>query len=102
LSSLGYQPEIFIDPREALDTFTSSPEKYDLAIIDYSMPHINGIQLTERLLKIKPGLPVVLVSGAIKGVIEEQFRKSGATTLIRKPFTRLELSQILHSIFNPD
>ena len=102
LSGLGYRPSVFVDPRVALDVFKSSPAEFDLAVIDYSMPFLNGIKLTSELLKIRPGFPVVIVSGSVKGSVEKQFKKVGAKALIRKPYTRLELAHTLFSVLNSD
>lgn len=99
LSGLGYRPSVFINPISALEVFKASPEQFDLGIIDYSMPKMNGIKLTSELLKIKPEFPVVLVSGSIKGEIMKQTEITGVSKLLRKPFTRLELAHTLYSIF---
>jgi CheY-like chemotaxis protein len=64
------------------------------------MSHINGIKLIRELIKIRPSFPVVLVSGTIKGTVEEQAMNIGTKALIRKPFTRLELANTLFSIIN--
>lgn len=101
LSALNYKPEIFTDPQKALELFRCSPDGFDLAIIDYSMPRMNGLKLAGELLKTRPDLPVVLVSGSVKGIVEEQFKGSGAKKLLRKPFSRLELAHSLYSILNP-
>jgi len=100
LSSLGYEPVIFVDPRRALDTFRTNGNRFDLAVIDYSMPHVSGIELTRELLAVRPDLPVILVSGSVQGDVEVQSREVGASMLIRKPFTRLELANALFSLFN--
>jgi CheY-like chemotaxis protein len=46
---------------EALNAFTAAG--YDLVITDVSLPVMSGLDLTRRLLREKPGLPVILASG---------------------------------------
>ena len=40
-------------------------QTFGLALVDYSMPELNGAQLSRRLKKIQPGLPVVILSGMV-------------------------------------
>lgn len=40
-------------------------QTFGLALLDYSMPDLNGAQLSRRLKKIQPGLPVVVLSGMV-------------------------------------
>lgn len=101
LTGLGYKPSVFVDPRVALEVFSASPEKFDLAIIDYSMPQMNGIRLAAELRKIQPELPVILISGSIQEEVKKQSRIVGANILLRKPYTRLELAHTLFSILTP-
>lgn len=98
LSNLGYKPSVFVDPRAALNVFSASPKEFDLAIVDYSMPNMDGIRLAGELRKIQPELPVILVSGSIKGDVKQQADVVGANVLLRKPYTRLELAHALHAV----
>lgn len=102
LSSLGYEPVMFVDPRRAIDAFRSSGDNFDLAIIDYSMPHVDGIELTRELLAVRPDFPIILVSGSVKGSIAEQSREAGARLLLRKPYTRLELARAMFTMFGEE
>ena len=101
LTGLGYRPSVFVDPRVALEVFNTSPNKFDLAMLDYSMPYMDGARLAAELRKIQPELPVILVSGSIQGEAKKQSETAGANALIRKPFTRLELARTLFSILTP-
>ena len=52
--------------------------RFDLVISDMSMPHMNGLALTNAVTRLWPGLPVLLVSGRAK--------PPGAEAFIMKPF----------------
>ena len=55
---------------------------FDIAVVDMEMPHMNGIEMLERLLpKIK--VPVVIVSSKMVNVLEAL--SAGAVDFIRKP-----------------
>jgi CheY-like chemotaxis protein len=56
----------------AVTTFTSAVQvagmfktgKFDVAVLDYEMPAMNGTQLAERLKTIHPELKIILYTGA--------------------------------------
>lgn len=61
LQLCGYAVVTSDDPCAALPLALATD--LDLAIVDYDMPHMNGIELAAELRRIKPGLPIVLFSG---------------------------------------
>ena len=63
LSRLGYRVTAVPDSREALSRFRASPDHYDLVITDMTMPHMTGDALAEQILRIRPGVPVILCTG---------------------------------------
>ena len=48
LASLGYEPAGFSSAREATDALAADPAQYDVAVIDYLLPGMTGIELTRR------------------------------------------------------
>ena len=58
----------------------------DLALLDVSMPHLNGIEALKCMRKRWPNLPVVVVTayGTIRLAVEAM--KEGAVDFITKPF----------------
>jgi DNA-binding NtrC family response regulator len=67
----------------------------DLALIDYCLPSMNGLTLTEKLEKSHPGLPVILMSGF--NLEKESIRRKYASVcdIIDKPF---EIEAIVRKI----
>ncbi len=63
LERVGHQVVTFQFPLEAVERLTRSPDEFDLVITDQIMPRLTGIELAEKLLRIAPGVPVLLVSG---------------------------------------
>lgn len=59
---------------------------YDLVIIDVKMPEMNGYAVVRVLREIKPGLPVIVMSGYNTPHTREQAYLSGASVFIPKPF----------------
>jgi CheY-like chemotaxis protein len=61
LEELGHQVTTVTSAQEALECFDKEP--FDLVVTDFKMPRMNGAELIERVRKIKPALPVILLSG---------------------------------------
>lgn len=61
LQAAGYDVLSAADGEQALDFFASAP--VDLAVLDYSMPGINGEQVARKIKADRPDLPIILVSG---------------------------------------
>ncbi len=61
LQLCGYAVVTSDDPRAALPLALGTA--FDLAIVDYDMPHLNGVELATELHRINPALPIVLFSG---------------------------------------
>jgi two-component system response regulator HydG len=58
---------------------------YDALITDLSMPGLDGLELCQRALRIKPNLPVVFVTGHANLDAAVSAMRSGAYDLITKP-----------------
>jgi len=74
--------------KEALQVFAEHSGAVDLLIADCIMPGMNGQELAETLLRQKPGMKVLLISGYQEAPVESA---AGAVELIRKPFSRRAL-----------
>jgi len=63
-------------------------EHFDIIITDYSMPGINGVELT-RILRIQ--YPQTLIIGISADCNERDFLDAGADAFFNKPFNPREL-----------
>jgi CheY-like chemotaxis protein len=62
----GYDVTVAANGREALKLFLS--RKVDAVVTDLEMPGMTGTELAGKLKRLRPELPVVLVSGSKKAV----------------------------------
>ncbi len=98
LSLNGYTVTVSRDGGEALSVFRAQPDKFDLVITDQTMPKMTGTDLAEEILRIRPGLPIILCSGYSSMLSEEKIKSSGIREFITKPYTGGELSAIIHRV----
>lgn len=70
LERLGYKVTGCTDPVKALETFRSGPHAFDVVVSDLSM---SG--MARAMLKIRPGIPILMASGCIRAVDNEEVRR---------------------------
>jgi signal transduction histidine kinase len=70
---------------EAMNVFIKQIETTDVLVTDLSMPMMTGNQLTKVLRELKPGLPVIYITGFASGGIAHDPEPSA---VLHKPFTR--------------
>ena len=72
LERQGYRVSGFIDAREALAAARANPGQFDLAVTDFNMPGMSGLDVARELRAIRPDLPVALASGYITDELRAQ------------------------------
>jgi len=72
---------------DALLALAESPRAVDLVISDIVMPEMSGLQLRQKLRKLRPSLPVLLMSGYTEEAITRTGSSEPLPSLIEKPFT---------------
>jgi diguanylate cyclase (GGDEF)-like protein len=91
VQDLGYPTQVFTDPMEALAFLEQPSREVSLLLADVMMPAMNGLALVERAYRLRPGLPVLFMSGYIQGEVTWPGVPGGATGFIQKPLTRADL-----------
>ena len=61
MKSCGFDVLSIGDPIEAVSRIRKS--SFDLALLDYQMPHLTGSELAHKIKSVKPYAPIVLISG---------------------------------------
>jgi len=100
LQHLGYTVVCVSDSAEALRIFQASPDEFDLVITDMTMPHMTGDVLARELLKIKPGLPIIMATGFSELTTEEKAKRAGITDFLMKPLVVRELAKVIRRVLD--
>jgi two-component system cell cycle sensor histidine kinase/response regulator CckA len=79
--------------QEALAIFKQHAGPIDLLITDVVMPHMNGRELAEQLLQLKPDLKVLYISGYTGGALGRLDVLEEGSDFLQKPFTPDLLAQ---------
>ena len=100
LEHLGYQVTASTDSREALELFTRHPDNFDLVITDMTMPHMTGVRLAQKLIEIKPGIPIILCTGFNESITEEKALSMGIQKFVMKPVVKNELASTIRAVLD--
>jgi two-component system cell cycle sensor histidine kinase/response regulator CckA len=76
---------------ECIELFRNSPDKFDLVLLDLTMPMMNGEETFHRLRHIRPDVPVVLCAGFIQQDQLDRLLEEGLAGLLRKPLAPDEI-----------
>ena len=85
------------DGRAALDCVRQYRGKLDVVITDVQMPGLDGRALAAALAELRPGLPVLFMSGHPDDEVIRELTASGKPFL-QKPFTGEELAYLVDGV----
>lgn len=84
LKAEGYAVRSFSAVVDFIEAAAKRPTP--LAVLDYMMPGLTGLQVQHCLRGLSPDTRVILISGTQEAAIREQALQSGACAYLPKPF----------------
>jgi PAS domain S-box-containing protein len=84
--------------REAIEIFSSMPDRIDVVLLDVTMPGMSGEETLREFLRIRPTVRVLLSSGYSETEIRRRFANAGAAGFLSKPYTVPELLNKLSEV----
>lgn len=100
LEELGYNTFIAYNSREALELL-GKHSNVDLLLSDVVMPGgMNGFELAEQAVKLRPALKVVLTSGYSKGATLNDGHKRYTKELLGKPYRKADLASRIRNVLD--
>ena len=90
------------DGATALERCGEHDGPIDLLVTDVMMPEMNGHELAERIVRLRPEIPVIFVSGHPEAEIGSQRLVGRPVSLLRKPFSSDDLVQCVLDITKLD
>jgi len=100
LEHLGYKVVASTRSLEALEIFRSQPEQFDLVITDQTMPGITGGEFAERLMEVRPDIPIIICTGYSPTMTLEKARSLGIREFIMKPIVLRELAGAVRRVLH--
>lgn len=94
INKIGYEVDTVKNGKEALQMVQEN--YYDVAILDIRMPEMDGLQAFYKIHKIKPNLPIILMTAFGSSETAVDAMKHGAYDYILKPFNLEEVKIIVN------
>jgi two-component system, cell cycle sensor histidine kinase and response regulator CckA len=86
LEETGFQVLPAANGAEALEIADNSEQQLDAVITDLAMPQLSGRELSERLEQLRPGVPVLFVSGHADDEVARRGLLDPGRPFLQKPF----------------
>jgi two-component system nitrogen regulation response regulator NtrX len=97
LELAGYRTELAQSGQLALDVAAVRP--VEAVLLDVRLPDLDGLLVLERLLALRPGLPVIMMSGHATIDTAVRATQLGARDFLEKPIARDRLLLALKNCF---
>ncbi|MDO9111758.1 MAG: ATP-binding protein [Desulfatirhabdiaceae bacterium] len=103
LEQLGYAVLVAGTPGEGLRQAKAHADEIQLLITDVIMPEMNGRDLAEMIVDIKPGMKCLFISGYTADVIAHHGVLDPGVNFIQKPFSMKNLAaKVREALDNPN
>jgi CheY-like chemotaxis protein len=98
LEPFGFEVIAEANPVRALEKFARQKDKFQLVLLDYYMPQLDGAKTFECLKKLNPDVKVIIVSSAEELQLRQILAQHQIDGYIRKPFRVQEALHIIRHV----
>jgi len=98
LRQIGFEVVAVQDGRAAVQAFAANPGRFDLVLLDLTMPIMTGGEALQAIRQIRPDVPALIMSGYNEQDTPLGSDGSQAAAFIHKPFSLLILRDRLHEV----
>jgi PAS domain S-box-containing protein len=98
LTELGYAVRVCTSSGEALALLQADPQAFDLVLTDQTMPHMTGDVLAQELRRLRPELPIILLTGYNPLIDAAKARALGINAFLLKPLELHELAKAIRQV----
>jgi two-component system cell cycle sensor histidine kinase/response regulator CckA len=96
----GYTVTTAPEGTSALEIFKSESANIDLVLTDMTMPKMTGDKLATELLKIRPGIPVIIITGYSLNLHDKNIAGLGIKAMLQKPVVEAELTRVVREVLD--
>jgi two-component system, cell cycle sensor histidine kinase and response regulator CckA len=98
LERIGFTVVTAADGSEAIARFRERADDIICAIVDLTMPHVDGAETFRELRRMRPGVRVILSSGYNEQDVTQRFVGKGLAGFIQKPYQLSTLVAVLKEV----
>jgi len=98
LEKKGFSTPVCNDSVKALDVFTMNPDHFNLIISDLTMPNMSGDTFCMEVSKIRPDIPILLLTGYYEGPGIEKDDLFNINMVLTKPLEKIEVLNAVNEL----
>lgn len=102
LSAIGLEVVTAENGKEALSLFKETPDKFDVIILDLTMPYMNGEETLREMRRIRKDIRAILSSGYNEQSLVGGFVAKGFAGFIQKPYGLTKIKETLLTALGMD
>ncbi|MFZ5448860.1 MAG: response regulator [Thermodesulfobacteriota bacterium] len=94
LRRAGYQ----VTPLEGFDQEPEAghfPHYYEVAVLDYHLPHLNGLEVARRLKRFQPNCRIIMISSELPSLLEHAGQEAVVDRFLAKPFSKDAILEVV-------
>lgn len=86
------------DGLAAYETFIAHQAEIDLLVTDLGLPKMGGVELIEKVRKMKPSLKIIGASGFGRNNVREEVMAAGGDEFLPKPYVTSDLLALVKTL----
>ena len=100
LAELGYEPIGCTSSIAALRMLRDEPSRFDVVLSDESMPEMTGSELALEIRRVRPDLPILLMSGYVNAALLARASQAGVRDVLSKPLASRDIAKSLAAVLS--
>jgi signal transduction histidine kinase/CheY-like chemotaxis protein len=82
--------------QEGISIFASNPDRFDVVLLDLTMPGMHGVEVLMHIRAIRPAQPIVVMSGFTADEAAHRFDSEVPNAFLEKPFRAARLLSMIN------
>ncbi len=101
LERAGYQVTTMEEFDGELDA-TRYSQRYQVAVVDYHLPALNGLEMARRLKELQPDCRIVMISSELPDLDEIVGQATVVDRFLAKPFSKDAILEVIAQLCHPE
>jgi two-component system, cell cycle sensor histidine kinase and response regulator CckA len=102
LEENGFSVLTAFDGVDAVEVFTEHKDEIGVVLSDIGLPRLGGWDALIKMREIEPDLKGILASGYFHENVKEEIIRSGAKTMIQKPYNTPQVVAMIRKLLAGD
>jgi CheY-like chemotaxis protein len=77
------------------------PQRYQVAVLDYHLPYLNGLEVARRLKQFQPDCRIVMISSELPNLAELAENEAVVDRFLAKPFSKDAILEVIAQLCPP-